>query len=263
MRVRIMLLFWVLSIRVLGQVAPEAIEFKPAYLPGEHLTYRFAFGFFDAAVADVAVHTSSTPNQWDLVVHGETIRGFRWVFEVDDLYRSTIDAASGWPIEFERDINEGGYELWQHYQFQWEDLSVKTATARGNSPPTHQEHELPRRGHDMVSGLFALRQIPWHEKHPGDTVRIGLFMDEEWFDLELVHEGYQRIEAAGQMWNCIALQPVVQTGRIWKQSDDLRVYVSNDGRHIPVLAETRILFGKIRMELAHASGLRNPSLAIE
>jgi hypothetical protein len=112
----------------------------------------------------------------------------------------------------------------------------------------------------MVSGLFALRSMDWSAISPGDTIQVGLFMDEEWFDLKLIHQGIDQVEAGGKIWPSIALQPVVQTGRIWRKSDDLRVYISNDGRYIPLLAETRILFGKIRMELTHASGLRNPAM---
>ncbi|MGA0435835.1 MAG: DUF3108 domain-containing protein, partial [Flavobacteriales bacterium] len=61
----------------------------------------------------------------------------------------------------------------------------------------------------------------------------------------------------GRHWDCIVIQPIIQTGRIWENSTDLTVYISNDGRHIPVLAETQILFGKIKMQLTNATGLRN------
>lgn len=230
------------------------------FLPGEELTYSFEFGPFDAALATVSVEKSRPHGDWIFHVQGKTMGKFRWIFAVDDFYTSTVNAHSGWPMVFERDISEGGYALRQTYHFNWSDSTVHTASSRGDGPVKKDIQKLSQPGHDMVSGLFALRSMDWSAIYPGDTIQVGLFMDEEWFDLKLIHQGIDQVEAGGKIWPSIALQPVVQTGRIWRRSDDLRVHISNDGRYIPLLAETRILFGKIRMELTHASGLRNPAM---
>jgi hypothetical protein len=49
--------------------------------------------------------------------------------------------------------------------------------------------------------------------------------------------------------------PVVQEGRIWKDENDLNVWISDDDNKIPLLAKTKILFGSIKMELTEYSGL--------
>ena len=110
----------------------------------------------------------------------------------------------------------------------------------------------------MVSGIYALRGIAFDALVVGDTVSVPLFMDEEWFQLKAVYAGNEDIKWKGEKWNCALIHPVIQTGRIWKNPDDLAVYITNDANRIPLLAETRILFGSIKMELTNASGLRSP-----
>ena len=38
-------------------------------------------------------------------------------------------------------------------------------------------------------------------------------------------------------------------GRIWKDADDLTVIVSADDRHLPVLIESDLVIGSVRLEL--------------
>jgi hypothetical protein len=45
---------------------------------------------------------------------------------------------------------------------------------------------------------------------------------------------------------------------VFKDDDDLTVWITDDMNHIPVLAEAEILVGSIKMELKDYRGLRNP-----
>ena len=46
-------------------------------------------------------------------------------------------------------------------------------------------------------------------------------------------------------------------GRIVKSDDDLNVWIRDDGNHIPVLVQAKILVGSIKMELSGYEGLTN------
>ena len=155
-------------------------------------------------------------------------------------------------------IKEGGYELHQDYTFDQVNFQVDAIAFKGKNEPKQTKHQLDEAVHDMVSGIYALRGIAFDALIVGDTVSVPLFMDEEWFQLKAVYAGNEDIKWKGEKWNCALIHPVIQTGRIWKNPDDLAVYITNDANRIPLLAETRILFGSIKMELTNASGLRSP-----
>ena len=229
-----------------------------AFAPGEQLTYRFHYGLLDAAEATIAVKASKKRRGWTIDAKGKSTGAFSWFFKVDDHYQSNIDPDSGFPIHFQRDIKEGGYELHQDYTFDQVNFQVDAIAFKGKNEPKQTQHQLDEAVHDMVSGIYALRGIAFDALVVGDTVSVPLFMDEEWFQLKAVYAGNEDIKWKGEKWNCALIHPVIQTGRIWKNPDDLAVYITNDANRIPLLAETRILFGSIKMELTNASGLRSP-----
>ncbi len=229
-----------------------------AFAPGETLSYRFHYGLLDAAEAVITVKGSKQNSDWIIDAKGRSVGAFNWFFKVDDHYQSHIDPRTGLPNYFLRDIREGGYKLHQDYTFNQSDSSVFAVAFKGKNNPKQTQHELQGPVYDMVSGIYALRNIAFNTLAEGDTVSVPIFMDEEWFDLQAVYAGNENIKWKGQKWNCALIYPVIQTGRIWRNPDDLAVYITNDTNRIPLLASTRILFGSIKMELTNASGLRSP-----
>ena len=228
------------------------------FAPGESLSYRFHYGLLDAAEATITVSDSKKHSDWIIDAKGKSTGAFSWFFKVDDHYQSRIDPATGFPRHFLRDIREGGYKLHQNYSFSQADSSVTAIAFKGKNKPKESVHKLQGLAYDMVSGIYALRHISFDELTIGDTVAVPIFMDEECFDLQAVYAGNEDVKWNGKKWDCALIHPVIQTGRIWRNPDDLAVYITNDANRIPLLASTRILFGSIKMELTNATGLRSP-----
>ena len=101
---------------------PEVSIPTSAYGPGERLEYTFRYGFVHAAEAQIELKAAGRgPNgpQWLIDARGRSTGTFSWFFKVDDRYRTTIDAATGYPLHFIRDVQEGGYTIDQDYRFDW------------------------------------------------------------------------------------------------------------------------------------------------
>lgn len=256
---------------ILPEVSPDTLAFFPfpeptgsavAFIPGERLEYSFRYGIIHAAEAKIELKAAGRgPNgpQYLIDARGKSTGTFSWFFKVDDRYRTTIDAKTGYPLHFIRDIQEGGYTIDQDYRFDWTTQSVRTLTSKRGKPTERHVFQLPGPAHDMISSIFALRNLDFKSLAVGDTSRVPLFMDEEWLELKVIYSGKVEKKIKGKKWPCLLFHPVIQTGRIWRNPDDLSVYISDDDNHIPLLAKSKILFGSVQMELTHASGLRNPS----
>jgi len=50
-------------------------------------------------------------------------------------------------------------------------------------------------------------------------------------------------------------------GRLFKDTDALTLWVTDDENKVPIRAESEIFVGSIKMDLAEFSGLRNPFTA--
>jgi hypothetical protein len=57
---------------------------------------------------------------------------------------------------------------------------------------------------------------------------------------------------------CLKFRPIVQRGRVFKQEEDMTVWISDDANHLPVRAQADILVGSIKMDLSAVMNLANP-----
>jgi hypothetical protein len=87
---------------------------------------------------------------------------------------------------------------------------------------------------------------------------IETFMDDELWPLRMRFIGKETIKIRSGKYRCLKFQPVVQEGRIFKGNDDLNVWITDDGNHVPVLAQAKVLVGSIKMELTDHQGLVHP-----
>jgi hypothetical protein len=160
---------------------PEISIPTSAYGPGERLEYTFRYGFVHAAEAQIELKAAGRgPNgpQWLIDARGRSTGTFSWFFKVDDRYRTTIDAATGYPLHFIRDVQEGGYTIDQDYRFDWSNQSVRTLTSKRGNPVKKHVFQLPGPTHDMISSIFALRGFRYSWTKSGWNLRS--FIAERW-----------------------------------------------------------------------------------
>ena len=56
--------------------------------------------------------------------------------------------------------------------------------------------------------------------------------------------------------DCLRFVPVVQEGRVFKDEDDLFLWISDDPNHVPVRIKSELLVGSIKADLVSFKGLR-------
>lgn len=222
-----------------------------AYQIGEKLTYRLHYGFVDAGEATVEVkstdYTRLGRQFYHVVGKGRSLGAFNWVFKVDDRYESYIDQQSLMPWRFVRRIEEGNYKKSQDYVFYQHREAVKTDKGK--------TFEVPVGVQDMISSFYHARTLDFSDVQEGDTFTIKTFMDDEVYDLQVKYLGKETISLRKGDFRCMKFVPVVQEGRIFKDSEDLQVWITDDANKIPILAKAEILVGSIKMEVVEYEGL--------
>jgi hypothetical protein len=230
-----------------------------AFKAGEILVYRLHYGFLDAGEAILEVQESDKKIAgrpiYRVVGKGSTINAFSWFYKVDDRYETYLDKQGVFPWLFIRRVNEGGHEISQDYTFVQNKQKVKTEKGK--------EFEVPMGVQDMLSSFYYARTIDFSGAKEGDIYEIESFMDEELFTLKIKYVGIETIKVRNGKYRCMKFHPVVQSGRIFKDEDDLVVWISDDENKIPILARADLLIGSIKMELTGAAGLANPLAKIK
>lgn len=225
-----------------------------AFKTGEKLVYRIHYGFVDAGEAVLEVKDSkwkfSGRDAYHVVGTGKSLGGFDWVFKVRDRYETYIDKQGMFPYRFIRNVEEGGYKIFQDYQFYPSKSGLRTHEK--------QEYKTPGFIQDLVSAFYYARTIDYSRAKVGDLFEITTFVDGEIFPLKIKYMGTEEIKLRKGKYRCMKFVPVIQQGRIWKSEDDLEVWVTADKNKIPILVKSELLVGSLKMEVVEYQNLKNP-----
>jgi len=217
----------------------------------EWLSYSVRYGLIQAGEAEL--RTEKGPD-YDgrqtlrVIGAGRSTGALDWVFKVRDHYESHVDAEGLFPHRFIRSVREGGYRMERDIHF---DPGRRLATTEDAKGTRHQM--LPAFCQDLVSSFQFARQLPLDSIPDGGMVEIPTFLDGEVHLVRARKTGFERIEVKAGTFDCWSFKPVVMEGRIWKDEDDLTVYVSADRNRIPVLVKTDLIVGSLRLELVAQS----------
>ncbi len=232
------------SQKVLRKIEGEAFK------TGEMLRYRVHYGFIDAGEASLSINNTYDTLGGRLCYHiiglGTSSSILDPFFKVRDRYESIIDKQALVPWLFIRRVDEGGYIInenvvFNHYR--------NTATSEKGT------FTIPDNIQDLVSSFYYARSLNFKNAKPGDVFRIQAFLDNEVIPLNLKFLGREKIKSKKGFFNCLKFSPMLQEGRVFKDEEDMTVWISDDGNKIPVRVQAEILVGSIKMDLSDYSGL--------
>lgn len=120
------------------------------------------------------------------------------------------------------------------------------------------EMKIPSDVQDMLSSFYYLRTLDMENASIGDVYVVNAFLDYELFPFKVKYLGTETVKVKKGKFLCYKFVPVVQKGRIFKDEEDLVVWVSKDKNKIPILAKADVLVGSIKMEIDTYEGLIGP-----
>jgi len=223
-----------------------------AFRPGEVLKFRIHYGIVDAGEATLEVKNDlqnfGGRECYHVVGTGKSVGAFNWFFKVRDRYESVVDKEAILPWLFIRRVNEGGYIINQNVSFNHYTDSAKSETKTISIPDNTQ---------DLISSFYYARTIDFTAAKEGDIFQITGYLDDGIIPLNLKFIGRETIESKKGKFRCIKLRPMLQEGRVFKDQEDMTIWVSDDKNKIPIRVQTDILIGSIKMDLEDYSNLAN------
>lgn len=226
---------------------------------GEKLDFRLHYGFLNAGVASLEVLDHNRKINEREILHlkgiGKSIGYFDWFFKVRDYYDSYVDAETINPYLFLRDVNEGGFKIDRNYKFYHEQKMVDDGKRK-------KKVAVPENVQDILSAFYYARTMDFSQIKVNDIVELYAYLDYEVWPLKVRYKGLETVKVDAGTFECMRFVPIVQQGRIFKDEEDMNVYISNDKNKIPILAKADVLVGSLKMELTEWKGLAHP-LAIK
>lgn len=232
----------------------ERLEFKFYY--NSLITGNVLAGYMNAEVFDYG----SNNNYFKIMIDARTRKAYSLFFKVDDKFTSYVSKKSLLPIYFAKKLREGSYTA---------DHNVKFFHNKGYADFTDNETkesktvEITNDIHDLISSIYFMRSQNFDTIEVGDTFKINFFLNGKIYNTDMKFIGYKTIKTDLGEVDCMMFKPRVLKGTVFKEEEPLTVYVSNDKNRLPIMAESEIRVGSLRVMLTSFKGLNHPTSAIK
>ena len=227
-----------------------------AFEVGEFLKYKIRYGLLQAGEAELRVSRKverSGRTLLHMVGTGRTVGMVDVFFPTRDRYDTYMDASALRPVEFIRDVDEGGYIIKRHIHF-----DPEAGTARDDLDGRDTVYQLPERVQDMLSAFYYARTVDARDLKVGDMIPIDIFIDHEVFHFHLQFLGRENVRTRFGKLRCLKLMPVVQSGRVFNKEEGMTLWVSDDQNKIPVKLKADLRVGSVKIELNDYRKLAHP-----
>ncbi|MFU8843751.1 MAG: DUF3108 domain-containing protein [Bacteroidales bacterium] len=244
-----------------GQTDWRKVE-NSAFRVGEKLTFRVYYdawltGKVTAGIGITEVKETKRTFGGRQVYHIDTegmSKGlFNLFFKVHDEFDSFVDKEFMAPHHFIRKTREGGYRKFDEYNFNHAKDYVVTRS---------DSLSIPKYTQDFISVVFYARTINSDTLKPGDIIYVNFFLNDSVYNSAIIFEGRETIETSLGKIRCLRLKPMVAVGEVFTEKYPMTLWVSDDKNHVPVLAQSAVYVGNIKMELTEYEGLANPFTAL-
>ena len=232
---------------------------------GEEITYKiyYQLNFIWLPAGRVVFRVEDLGDTYKISCTGRTISAFEWFYKVRDYYESIIDKRTMLPIEFTRDVHEGKYEAYNHFEFDQENKEVSTYKKRPGKEPQIEQHQLTDCMHDLMSIMYYVRNMEIENFVANDTFPVYLFLEEEYpLNVRVVEkDAVKRFRGLGK-YKCHSISPEVIAGYQFREGTEMLVWFTADKNRVPLMIESPVSVGSVKVVLETFRGLKHPFDAV-
>lgn len=226
-----------------------------AFEIGEQLDYnvKYSSALGDVIAGKATVRIDEWTNDeavpgFHFVGTGETNNFFDVFYRVVDRFESKVDRITLLPYNFIRNTREGTYSRDDTVYF-----DRKTDTAH----TIREKLRIPDDIHDIVSAVFYMRTLTVEDFGSDSAYLLNFYLDDSVYHSVINFEGRGIIETKWGWIPCLKVNPMLAIGEVFTNKYPMSVWITDDENHIPVMAESEVVVGSVKMELVDYKGLKN------
>lgn len=249
-----------------GLAAECALENR-AFGAGEEIVYTvyYRLGFIWIPAGEVTFHVEENDQFYFFDAFGRTFSSYDRFFRVRDHYQSQVDKQSLMPVRAVRNIEEGSYRKYATLDFDYRNGQIIANHGRSKDKLERDVLDLDRCMHDVLSIVYYSRNMDISNVRKNDMLQMAVSLDDKTYNVGMRYLGREdnmRIRRAGGRFDVLKFSPQVIAGNVFKDGDEMTVWVSNDRNRIPLMIESPLTVGSIRVVLDSYEGLRHDFTAM-
>jgi hypothetical protein len=221
-----------------GLLEPEVLPFGS----GEVFDFELQYGVVSVGRARLETRSVETYRGRPVLGLVSRARSAQWidaVYKVRDEISSLLDLERLVSLRFVKQLREGDYKADLEADYLHEEGIARYADGT--------EVALTPGSQDILSALFYIRAFALHE---GMVLHIPVHDGKKSYPLRVAVTGRERVETPLGSFNCLVLEPTLQSQGLFKSEGRMLIYLSDDSRRLPVKLKARAPVGAFTSELS-------------
>ena len=214
---------------------------KVPFGPGERMEYDVRFGSLKVGSAHmevVALDNIRGRPAWHTAFW---VQGGNFLYRVNDVYESWMDAETLSSLRFVQELEEGGKDTERRFEI-YPERAIFVQTSK---KPAKEEKSVSQ-PLDDGSFLYFLRTIPLEV---GQTYDFDRYFRPDRNPVRIRVLRKERVKVPAGTFDAIVVQPVIKTKGIFSENGHAEVWLSDDGRHIMLQLKSKLKFGSLNLYL--------------
>jgi hypothetical protein len=254
---RTLLTLWVLMSIGIVMANPQSActvrntSFRHGELVKFHVYYTLAGIWVHAGNVTFTVKQELLNNKpvYHVIGDGSTLSSYDWIYRVRDRYETYLDTLTLLPQKFVRNVDEGGYRIYENVTFYHDKNTAVTNNGVFTVPSCVQ---------DVLSEVYMARSLDFNKAKVNDLIPFDLFLDNKVYNMYIRYLGKETIKTRYGKFRCIKFKPLLLKGSIFEGGEKMTVWVTDDGNKLPVRIESPITVGSIKVDMMGYYNLRFP-----
>lgn len=226
-----------------------------AYKEGEIITYKIYYTLAGVYVEAGEVNFSCNLEQlnnkpvYHLTATGTTLPFYDHFYKVRDRYESYTDTETLKPLQFRRNIKEGGTKKYENIRFNHTANTAITDSGVLKVEPCIQ---------DALSAVYYLRNIKFVHINQGDKIPFTIILDGKVYLTYIRYLGREIIKTKYGKFHTIKFKAMLIKGTLFEEGEKMTVWVSDDSDHLPLRVESPIIIGNVKADMMEFQNLKSP-----
>ncbi len=209
---------------------------------GERLNFKIYFEFVLGGEARMEVEAVETVNGYPclrIVSEAKSTRTVDNFYKVRDKIITWRDVESGYSRKYVKVTREGKYKDDKKVEY-FPEVNRVALTRKADALPEMLILDKPV--HDVLAAFY---QVRLYDLEVGKPVFIDMHDIDKQYPLEVRVHRKERIEVPAGTFDCVVVEPLLQSSGIFRKEGSLQIWLTDDEFHMPIQMQSQLYFGRV------------------